>query len=82
VSPSGVLKDGTDPVDGIFCGGDTDDFVGPDNAPYANRTEEDCLHADLAAKAHLQQWHTEFCSNDRQFPSLHAKPVEQNAHTA
>ena len=70
VSPSGVLKPDTDPTDGIFCGGNTDEFVGPDNAGYIGRSLEDCAHANLAFKAHNEPWANEFCSNSRTFQSL------------
>lgn len=65
VSPSGVLKPDTDPVDGIFSGQNTDDFVGPDNADWVGKNEKNCDHVKLAVEAHHQPWAVDFCGNSR-----------------
>ena len=68
VAPSGVLKPGTAPVDGIFVGGedvDTTDFVGVDNGGYVGKTPDNCLHAELSYEAITSEWSNRFCANER-----------------
>lgn len=64
-APSGVLRAGTDPVDGIFCGQDPDDFVGPDNAGYLNGSKDldKAPYYKLSAEAHWSNWAIEFANN-------------------
>ncbi|GFZ51558.1 hypothetical protein JCM24511_09325 [Saitozyma sp. JCM 24511] len=73
VAPSGVLKSGTDPVDGIFCGGDPENFVWPkvlpgDNGQVNSMTLDDMAkqgdYTYLAAQVHFEDWTNAFAGNE------------------
>ncbi|KAK8870140.1 hypothetical protein IAR55_000710 [Kwoniella newhampshirensis] len=64
VAPSGVLKEGTDPVDGIYCGKeDTTEFLGPEGAAFIKGPREENAHFMLATEAHSAPWAREFAEN-------------------
>ena len=67
---SGVLKEGTDPVDGIFCGGNPDDFVGPDNANYIDRKPADSTYFDKALEVVQSDEAHDFSQNERESSAL------------
>jgi len=67
VAPSGVLKEGTDPVEGIFCGHDVNRYVWPRVAPKNQKPPDPSEMGDygsLAAEIHFQSWTEEFCRNE------------------
>ena len=67
-APSGVLKQGTQFVDGIFGGKDPANFVWtkriPMDAPRLHLSDSNEYHV-LAAKMHFEDWSNEFSSNKR-----------------
>jgi hypothetical protein len=83
VAPSGVLKSGTDPVDGIFCGGNPEDFVWPkvlpgDNGQVNSMTLDDMAkqgdYTYLAAQVHFEDWTNAFAGNERECRSSPSSP--------
>ncbi|KAM0750879.1 hypothetical protein T439DRAFT_356613 [Meredithblackwellia eburnea MCA 4105] len=64
VAPSGVLKEGSDPVDGIFCGGDPVDFSGPGVAEAFGKNMENCEYLKLSVEAGMAPFINEFAKDE------------------
>jgi phytanoyl-CoA hydroxylase len=63
LSPTGVLKEGTEPVEGIFnTTNSPDDFpgIGSGTTVRGEKAEE---FLSRAVEAHYEDWYTEFCKN-------------------
>ncbi|WWC63270.1 uncharacterized protein I303_105870 [Kwoniella dejecticola CBS 10117] len=56
VASSGVLKEGSDPTDGIFCGGDPHKFAGPGVASHLGVTEAECDFLAKSVSAHQEDF--------------------------
>ncbi|GFZ43107.1 hypothetical protein JCM24511_00825 [Saitozyma sp. JCM 24511] len=67
LAPCGLLKEGTDPVQGIFRGGDPDEFVGPDAAKYISADMERSQYARLVLESYSAEWTDAFSSNQHLF---------------
>jgi hypothetical protein len=83
LAPCGLLKQGTDPVQGIFRGGDPDEFVGPDAAKYISADMERSQYAQLVLESYGAEWTDAFSSNQREWrPALgsvwgaHPRPTD------
>ncbi|KAM0749893.1 hypothetical protein T439DRAFT_363498 [Meredithblackwellia eburnea MCA 4105] len=63
VKSTGVLKEGTDPTDGIFCGGDPLDFAGPGVASQVGKNMENCEYLKLSVQAGMESFINEFARN-------------------
>ncbi|WWC89072.1 uncharacterized protein L201_003990 [Kwoniella dendrophila CBS 6074] len=64
VSSSGVLKEGTDPVDGIFCGGDPHKYAGPGVASHLGVTPEECEFLAKSITAHQEDFVKGFAKDE------------------
>jgi phytanoyl-CoA hydroxylase len=40
MAPTGVLKEGTDPIEGIYCGADPEQYLPPGNGREGHNTEK------------------------------------------
>ncbi|KAF2148172.1 hypothetical protein K461DRAFT_263114 [Myriangium duriaei CBS 260.36] len=61
--PSGLLKPGTDAVDGIYSGADSRKYLPPGNLRRLFGLKDDAesdLYAELMVSAHEQQWYLQF----------------------
>jgi phytanoyl-CoA hydroxylase len=63
---SGVLKPGTDPTEGIFCGGDPELFDGP-GVKTGNNEANDSLFLSKTIEAHREPWVQEFSRNQCEY---------------
>ena len=68
MAPCGILKEHTDPVDGIYCGNeDTHLFLGPENAPQIKGPPEENAHFRLTSEAVQSDWANAFAENEGEF---------------
>ncbi|KAI5475233.1 hypothetical protein MNV49_001713 [Pseudohyphozyma bogoriensis] len=63
VQALGVLKEGTAPVDGIFCGGNPLDFAGPGVASQVGKTMDNCPDLKLSVEAGMADFINEFATD-------------------
>jgi hypothetical protein len=68
-SPCGVLKDGTSPREGIFCGGDPTKFTGPGVAAV-NVKAEDNEYLRLGTEAGTQPFILDFSNHPGKFVDI------------
>jgi phytanoyl-CoA hydroxylase len=72
VAPTGVLKPGTSPVDGIFSGDDPAYFVWPkvlkNNTVCVGEFAKQDDYAHLSAAMHYEEWTNEFAGNSCESP--------------
>ncbi|OWZ79414.1 hypothetical protein C365_01675 [Cryptococcus neoformans Bt85] len=64
LAPSGVLREGTDPVDGIFCGGNPEDFQGHEGIRYLGKRLEEVPYAKLGLDAQNGDLGFDFATNE------------------
>lgn len=67
LAPSGVLREGTDPVDGIFCGGNPEDFQGHEGIRYSGKHLEDVPYAKLGLDAQNGDLGFGFATNECEY---------------
>lgn len=64
VAPSAILKPGTDPVDGFYCGADSKKYLPPGNLRrlfgLKNNAESD-RYVELMVEAHQAEFYKRFC---------------------
>ena len=64
MAPCGLLKEGTDPVEGIYCGDpDTTRFPFPDHVVHFPGIPKDNMHLNLVEEATTSDWINAFADN-------------------
>lgn len=87
MAPSGILKDGTDPSEGRWRGGQADgnDYVNPSSAGLVKISEKAKENLKLGWEVPKQAWAAEFCGNEceslRRRPSLRPPPIQTYSPT-
>ncbi|KDN46525.1 hypothetical protein RSAG8_04178, partial [Rhizoctonia solani AG-8 WAC10335] len=66
MAPTGVLKEGTDPIDGIYCGADPEQFLPPGNGRECENTEQ----ADRFIKRNIEAHHSKWLEEITNHPVL------------
>ncbi|CAE6468040.1 unnamed protein product [Rhizoctonia solani] len=66
MAPTGVLKEGTDPIDGIYCGADPEQFLPPGNGRECENTEQ----ADRFIKRNIEAHHSKWLEEITNHPGL------------
>ncbi|CUA71867.1 hypothetical protein RSOLAG22IIIB_04813 [Rhizoctonia solani] len=56
MAPTGVIKEGTDPVDGIYCGADPEQFLPPRNGRECENTDQAEQFIKRNIEAHHSKW--------------------------
>ncbi|CAE6372507.1 unnamed protein product [Rhizoctonia solani] len=63
MAPTGVVKEGTDPVDGIYCGADPEQYLPPGNGRECQNTEKAEQFIQRSIEAHRSKWIEEISSH-------------------
>ncbi|CCO30577.1 hypothetical protein BN14_04607 [Rhizoctonia solani AG-1 IB] len=67
MAPTGVLKEGTDPIEGIYCGADPERYLPPGNGREGHNTEKAEQFIQRNIEAHHSKWLEEISSHPTLF---------------